>query len=90
MAISLEGNTFDPTLVKPKCVWKLYISCAKIYFLKKLEKKKIFCKSITFLLYLSESWTRNLSIPDSYLETKEAWMKESANFHKGKKSTAMP
>ena len=47
MAISLEGNTFDPTLVKPKCVWKLYISCAKIYFLKKLEKKKLFCKSIT-------------------------------------------
>jgi len=29
---------------------------------------------------MSESWTRDLrhSIPDSYLETMEAWMKESA------------
>ena len=76
-AISLEGNTFDPTLVKPKCVWKLYISCVKSYFLKKLEKKKLFCKSITLLLCLSESWTRDLrhSNPISYLKTMEAWMK---------------
>ena len=29
MAISQEGSIFDTTLVKPKCVWKLYISFAK-------------------------------------------------------------
>ena len=48
MAISLEGNTFDPTLVKPKCVWKLYISCAKIYFLKNLKKRKFSVKVLLF------------------------------------------
>ena len=76
-ATSLEGNTFDPTLVKLKCVWKLYISCVKSYFLKKLEKKKLFCKSNTLLLCLSESWTRDLrhSNPMSYLKIMEAWMK---------------
>ena len=48
-SVKKKGKTFDPTLVKPKCVRKLYISCAKSYFLKKLEKRRNF--SVKLLLF---------------------------------------
>ena len=48
-AKSLEEK-IDPTLVKPKCVWKLYISCAKSYFLKNLKKRNLSVK-VLFLCY---------------------------------------
>ena len=40
-----KQSIFDPTLVKPKCVWKLCIYYAKSYCFKKIEKKEVFSKN---------------------------------------------
>ena len=39
IALLWERNTLDPRLVKPKCVWKIYIFYGRFSFLKKIEKK---------------------------------------------------
>ena len=41
-AITQKLCTWDPKLVKPKCVWEIYISSDKVSFLKKLQKNTKF------------------------------------------------
>ena len=59
-AITQELCAWDPKLVKPKCVWEIYIFSDKVSFLKKLKKIQSFSKSIFFWIGLSESWTQDL------------------------------
>ena len=55
---------FDPIskISGPKLVWIVAVFCDKIWFFKKIEKIKDFCKSIDFIETLSRIRTQDLLI----------------------------
>ena len=69
MAVALKWCIFDPKLVKPKCVWEIYIFVGRISFLKKSLKMKKYSKSTFFWYSLSRirTWYLRHISPESYL-----------------------